>query len=1135
MPNALSAVLSTRSISLNNRFRQGAAGTKEVTASRIPIRRVAMLFAAAILIAFVARPCTAGPQEIAGKIVHLRGQVDLYSARSRSWQPARANQLLAPGDVLQTGATGWAALLLADETLLQLNRNSRFLLKKVAVKAGWDQHRGILPATAGPARSEYEVNRGEVWIRNKNKDINIKIDSPTVTASIRGTELNLRIDTDETTSLTVLEGRVQAGNDLGALEVGAREQVIARRGQPLSKSLLLTPEDAVQWTIPLPFLYDAEGIPTDVMETLQMVRTGELSRARGRLEEILQRRPRDAAAWQLLAVTDIMRGDKTAAVEAARQAAAAVPASASALLTLSYAYQASFDLDQALTTVKKALAVAPGNVPALVQYAQLRFGMDDIEDAKHTITRAAALAPDNAAVQNLLGFILLAENRTDAAEAAFRKAVELDPGSGEPHLGLGLARMRRGDVPAAFEEMSAAVLLEPRRSLFVTYWGKMLYQIERHDRALDMLNVARVLDPRDPTPELYRAIVLRDLNRPTEAVGAINQAIKLNDNRAVYRSRFLLDSDRAVKNVDQAILFNQLGLLEWAKSKATASVKDDFTNSSAHLFLAGSLQEATDRSWAMQNEYLLARILMPANMNSFNTFNDYTSFFERPSLNATATGAIGGDGTRSISAIPYGAIPAADLAFGAQFSYDRTDGWRETNGERSGNVAALIKWDATVKDSFMGVFSHQSANMKDKLYPRFEYDNPPAVSNWTDSGTSRLELGYHRRFNPDSHLLVYLARLKSEGVIHQVPPTAYGSMVIFPFTIDIAQDQVTDNRYLPPYWQAQAQYMHRIGRQQITLGTNQYWGENNGGQFTFRDTRYYLGGVLLLETEERINTYRDCPAAMQSYYLSDTLRVNSWLTVEGAVYLDRMTNSNSVSGAAWTVNEFSPRAGLILTPTRSDTIRLAAFRYLLPFISSRLDPTDVAGIPAMRNNQSGAVMSEGHAVWEREWPSGFFSAGFFYTEKNYDYGTIDTGGGTIRQTAYGRFKGGEARVNQILREGLGLNLAYSYRTVRDETLTSADREDQLASAGLRYVHHTGISAGLTQGWRRIHLSAQNRDDENIWITDARLGYEFPRKKAAVTLEMRNIFNHRFNWVTDYFSSWGRWPSREVVLTLTVNI
>ena len=65
------------------------------------------------------------------------------------------------------------------------------------------------------------------------------------------------------------------------------------------------------------------------------------------------------------------------------------------------------------------------------------------------------------------------------------------------------------------------------------------------DQALDALDAARELDPRDPTPLLYQGIILRDLNRPTEAVRSFHRAIVLNDNRAVYRSRFLLDGDLA--------------------------------------------------------------------------------------------------------------------------------------------------------------------------------------------------------------------------------------------------------------------------------------------------------------------------------------------------------------------------------------------------------------------------------------------------------------------------------------------------------------------------------------------------------------------------------------------------------------
>ena len=70
--------------------------------------------------------------------------------------------------------------------------------------------------------------------------------------------------------------------------------------------------------------------------------------------------------------------------------------------------------------------------------------------------------------------------------------------------------------------------------------------------------------------------------------------------------------------------------------------------------------------------------------------------------------------------------------------------------------------------------------------------------------------------------------------------------------------------------------------------------------------------------------------------------------------------------------------------------------------------------------------------------------------------------------------------------------------------------------------------------RHERFNVANRVDENIWLTDARIGYEFPRKRGSLSLEMRNVFNQHFNWVTDYFVSAGRAPSRETILTLSVN-
>ena len=64
--------------------------------------------------------------------------------------------------------------------------------------------------------------------------------------------------------------------------------------------------------------------------------------------------------------------------------------------------------------------------------------------------------------------------------------------------------------------------------------------------------LAKELDPLDPTAYLYDAIRLQTINRPVEALRQLDKSIELNDNRAVYRCRLLLDSDRAARGASLA-------------------------------------------------------------------------------------------------------------------------------------------------------------------------------------------------------------------------------------------------------------------------------------------------------------------------------------------------------------------------------------------------------------------------------------------------------------------------------------------------------------------------------------------------------------------------------------------------------
>jgi tetratricopeptide (TPR) repeat protein len=89
------------------------------------------------------------------------------------------------------------------------------------------------------------------------------------------------------------------------------------------------------------------------------------------------------------------------------------------------AYFAAGEFRQSLDVASQALADAPDDVELLVLAG--RAGLEAGTDAVPSLTRASELAPQDAQVWHYLGEALASEGLTAEADAAFRKAVELDP------------------------------------------------------------------------------------------------------------------------------------------------------------------------------------------------------------------------------------------------------------------------------------------------------------------------------------------------------------------------------------------------------------------------------------------------------------------------------------------------------------------------------------------------------------------------------------------------------------------------------------------------------------------------------------------------------------------------------------
>jgi hypothetical protein len=126
--------------------------------------------------------------------------------------------------------------------------------------------------------------------------------------------------------------------------------------------------------------------------------------------------------------------------------------------------------------------------------------------------------------------------------------------------------------------------------------------------------LAKQLDPKDPTPWFYGAIKKQTENRGVEAVQDMSKAIELNGNRAVYRSKLLLDDDLAARGSALGRIYNQLGFQRLGQLEAFNSLDTNPANYTAHRLLSDSYLNIQRQDMARVSALLQSQMLQPINI-----------------------------------------------------------------------------------------------------------------------------------------------------------------------------------------------------------------------------------------------------------------------------------------------------------------------------------------------------------------------------------------------------------------------------------------------------------------------------------------------------------------------------------------
>ncbi|HXV77335.1 MAG TPA: FecR domain-containing protein, partial [Candidatus Polarisedimenticolaceae bacterium] len=387
---------------------------------------------------------TAADEEC-GKLASVQNQVETKRNGGSDWSSSTLGELLYASDRVRTAEASRAAILYSDQTLHRINEKSEV---------------EVTPPDAGNPGVLRVISGQHYFSSRRPKDYG-RIETPTVTAAIRGTEFVVDVDASGATTITMIEGVVDASNEHGGVQVRAGEAAYAEPGKAPVRQLVVRPRDAVAWSLYYPRILggadaarlDASGEPgRDLLAAARSLSTGQVAVARSLIDQARTLDPNNPVALALASVVATAEDRRDDGRELARRAVEADPDSAAAALAMSLAHQADFDIAEARQMAERAARLNPESAEALARVAELRLAEGDTAGALEAAERAVRREPDSARALTVLGFVKLAELRSAEALELFDRAVAADPSFPLARLGRGIAMSRR-NLAAGREEM----------------------------------------------------------------------------------------------------------------------------------------------------------------------------------------------------------------------------------------------------------------------------------------------------------------------------------------------------------------------------------------------------------------------------------------------------------------------------------------------------------------------------------------------------------------------------------------------------------------------------------------------------------------------------------------------------------
>ena len=170
---------------------------------------------------------------------------------------------------------------------------------------------------------------------------------------------------------------------------------------------------------------------------------------------------------------------------------------------------------------------APGKARKEYERGAQAQGRADYPTAHKHADKAIKLYPEFADAYALNGLVYLQEQKLEHAEAAFEKALSIEPQLPEGLLGLGRLRNYQSRFADAEDYLLQAAKGSPGAWQINSELGRTYFGLRKNAEAERYLRHARAVNPPSPSVYLMLAQVLLLLDRPLEAVPEMEAYLRL--------------------------------------------------------------------------------------------------------------------------------------------------------------------------------------------------------------------------------------------------------------------------------------------------------------------------------------------------------------------------------------------------------------------------------------------------------------------------------------------------------------------------------------------------------------------------------------------------------------------------------